>query len=148
MGPDLFFENPVLEYNPMTLLYPVIDIFTGEISCKYKSASGYDRGCRCVDCKRKKYDKILKGRILVRQIYDQIRNSHNCFDCDRSDISTILHFHHLTNNQNDRKPRDCNTLPQMIRELKKGVFLCPTCHTLRHVDPITGLVRMDISDFR
>jgi hypothetical protein len=36
----------------------------------------------------------------------------------------------------------------MIRELKKGVFLCPTCHTLRHVDPATGLVRMDISDFR
>jgi len=148
LGPDLFFENPVLEYNPMTLPYPVIDIFTGEISCKYKSLRGYRLGCKCADCKGEGAKNILKCRTQVRQIYDHIRNCQCCADCGRTDISHILHFHHLTNNENDRKPRDCNGLISMIRELRKGIFLCPTCHTLRHFDPVTGLVKTSLSELR
>jgi len=132
----------------MKFLFPSTDIFTGEVSCKYKSIYGYDKGCRCKDCRKLKNKEIQKRKYIVREIYDQIRNSHCCFDCGRTDISKILNFHHLTNNENDRNPRNCNGLVHMIRELRKGIFLCPTCHTLRHVDPVTGLVRMDISDFR
>ena len=124
----------------MTLLYPAIDLWTGLTACKYESVYGYDCGCRCTACKKAKNDRHTKRREEVREIYDQIRDSQCCLDCGYNKITAVLEFHHLTAHDDDTNPRELDSIRIMLRELRKGVFLCPTCHRIRHLNPETGLV--------
>jgi len=132
----------------MTPLNSTIDLWTGAEVCKYKSRTGYSAGCRCDKCREAERCHLRQKKILIRQIYDQIRDSQCCFDCGYDKIPKILEFHHLTDSDKDDNPRKKNTIVKMVRELKKGVFLCPTCHTVRHLDPVTGLVTTRNSNLR
>lgn len=132
----------------MTLLYPAIDLWTGLTACKYSNEYGYNRGCRCSECKKAKNDNHTKRREEVREIFDQIRDSECCLDCGYDKIPAILEFHHLTDHEDDHNPRDMDSIRNMVRELRKGVFLCPTCHRIRHLNPETGLVNTGNSNLR
>lgn len=132
----------------MTLLYPTIDLWTGLTACRYESIYGYDNGCRCAGCKKAKNEKHTRRREEVREIYDQIRDSQCCLDCGYDKIPAILEFHHLTNHDGDVNPRELDSVRMMVRELRKGVFLCPTCHRVRHLNPETGLVNTGNSTLR
>ena len=132
----------------MTLLYPAIDLWTGLTACKYSSEHGYKIGCRCPGCKKAKNKRQTKRREEVREIYDQIRDSQCCLDCGYNKITAVLEFHHLTAHDDDTNPRELDSIRIMLRELRKGVFLCPTCHRVRHLNPETGLVNTGNSNLR
>jgi len=83
---------------------------------------------------------------LVKQTYDAIRDQCTCVDCGWCKFSDMLEFHHLvpgtqkpgkTRRSRTLQPRRCKTLELMYIELNKGYFLCPTCHKIRHRNPIT-----------
>ncbi len=75
-----------------------------------------------------------------------------CHDCGWDKIPAVLEFHHLVVSE-DHNPifslvnTSC-TIERLLRELDKGVFLCPTCHKCRHYNPNTGKVETNNQELR
>jgi len=61
----------------------------------------------------------------------------SCIDCDYSfnAIPYVAEFHH-TNKRIDRKNMSnlvVGNYKRFCKEVEEGVYLCPTCHKLRHI---------------
>lgn len=105
--------------------------------------------------KHQKPNYIHKTRELVKKTFDAIRNRSKCADCGWSKIPALLEFHHTIRGsvRPRAKRRDLSMSPRMSTsiskmevELKKGVFLCPTCHKMRHYNSDTGKVESSNKD--
>ena len=75
-----------------------------------------------------------------------------CHDCGWDRIPAVLEFHHLVvsedNNRIGMLVSTGSSIERLLRELDKGVYLCPTCHTCRHYNPNTGKVELFNQELR
>ncbi len=127
-----------------------------------KPRVSYNKGCRCDRCrsahkehlaqqykariergwkrkpdqieKRREWQKARRKRIKERISELKIK----CFDCGWCKIPALLEFHHIIPSKSRASFHSINTLTQLNRELKLGVFLCPNCHSERHYNPETN----------
>ena len=120
--------------------FSITNLWTEEVACKYKNRYGYDMGCRCVDCKAAKSISTFNERKFLIDIYKEIKQNSCCDDCGWNLNPEILQFHHLVIDPSNRPPTKGKSIISFIRELKKGVFLCAICHTLRHYDVVNDCV--------
>lgn len=95
------------------------------------------------------FPKKKKKLRPVEKKYREIRSQSCCVDCGWNKQPNILKFHHLvpgnqtpskTRRSRTKPPSTCSSLPELYEELKKGVFLCGTCHDLRHYDEKLGVM--------
>lgn len=112
--------------------------------------TSYGKGCRCKKCrsaftqcvqksKKKRYVPVNKGILRERK--------QTCADCGWNKIPSVLEFHHTvvdSSNTSISRAVATRTTRRFLQELDKGVFLCPTCHTCRHYDPV--LDRVDLTN--
>ncbi len=97
-----------------------------------------------------KKTRIHGTRKKVKELFNAIRERSCCVDCGWKKCPALLEFHHTVRgntrvrgkNRRDLSisPRNVTSVVKMEAELKKGVFLCPTCHKIRHYNPKTGKV--------
>jgi len=118
--------------------------------CKYPGnapRTGYNKGCRCSRCRevsRIQALKIMNSPLgEAKKALVAVRKT-KCYDCGWDKIPAVLEFHHLVLSE-DHNPiaylvRNGSSIERLLRELDKGVFLCPTCHRCRHYNPNTGKV--------
>ena len=75
-----------------------------------------------------------------------------CHDCGWDKIPAVLEFHHLVVSEDHNSPNvlviNGASVERILRELDKGVYLCPTCHTCRHYNPNTGQVELHNRELR
>lgn len=104
---------------------------------------------------KKKEIAIHVSRQQVKKLFDEIRNRSQCSDCGWNKIPALLEFHHTVRGTKrikakrrelSQSPRMVSSIGKMEAELKKGIFLCPTCHKMRHYNPDTGKVESSNKD--
>lgn len=127
------------------------------LNCKFinKAAStAYQKGCRCLRCttyneevtKEKRKKRVDTNREFISSLKTC------CVDCGWNKVPNILEFHHELNTENDSNVSNliqsgCS-LERLLQELDKGVFLCPTCHRMRHYNKNTSRVETFNSNLR
>lgn len=93
-----------------------------------------------------KPSKQPKKEKPIKKLVNSIRDSACCADCGWNTYPRLLKFHHTEigteKNRPGRRGRtkqltECATPEEVKEELKKGVFLCPTCHDIRHYNKET-----------
>ena len=105
--------------------------------------TGYNKGCRCRRCTTAKVAQVRDTRTPEQEkqykknaytkncaYIDSLKVS--CFDCGWDRVPSLLEFHHTIISSTNRSPKQWRTRTAIDKELKNGVFLCPTCHRLRH----------------
>lgn len=115
--------------------------------------TSYWKGCRCPRCR----DHNSQRAILWRDKYSKVNleilkaRKQACADCGWNKIPSVLEFHHVVVDPSNRTIRATATsapLSRFLRELDKGVFLCPNCHRCRHYDPVNDQVDTQNNDLR
>lgn len=122
--------------------------------CKFSELAGltgYSQGCRCGRCcetKHNKTQRTLKNYTLNKALLKTLKVS--CKDCGWNKIPPLLNFHHEVILKNKLSISATLRLNQerFLYELAKGCFLCPTCHALRHYNPITEQIEYQNSTLR
>jgi len=126
-------------------------------TCKFKHNSqhtAFNKGCRCNYCVDY-YETVIKQRTKERaeknkEFLQSIRLC--CSDCLWNVEPNILEFHHeVTNKKNKSLSSLINSgcsLERILEELDKGVFLCPTCHSLRHYNKTSKQIETYNKDLR
>lgn len=109
--------------------------------------TSYGKGCRCKKCRSAFTQSVKKNKApYVRANREILRaRKQACADCGWNKIPSVLEFHHVVvdpSNTRISMAAANRTTSRFLQELDKGVFLCPTCHTCRHYDPV--LDRVDL----
>jgi hypothetical protein len=113
--------------------------------------TGYNKGCRCRRCTTEKVAQVTASKSPEQEkqrrkrkytkncaYVDSLKVS--CADCGWNNHPTLLEFHHTVISENNRSPKQWRNKKAIDLELTKGVFLCPTCHRLRHFNHEKNLV--------
>lgn len=78
-------------------------------------------------------ERIKENRIKAKEYLGGI---YRCMDCgyEHEDIR-IFDWHHLNPSEKEYEPSKIfrNTWKKIVKEIDKCVFLCPTCHRIRHL---------------
>ena len=106
----------------------------------------YQRNKEKVKAQVKKWQEknstALDARREEKRRIVSLLKSFGCVDCRWSVIPEILEFHHIdVGSVSYQSPSSlvsnrAVSIDRLIDELSKGVFLCPTCHVIRHYDPV------------
>jgi hypothetical protein len=127
------------------------------LECNYltlSASTAYSRGCRCKRCLEYFTDVTLPKRKERVEKNKQFINTIKlcCSDCSWNVIPELLEFHHENNNNDDSSLASLihggSSLERLLTELDKGVFLCPTCHSMRHFNRTTKKVETFNKDLR
>lgn len=90
--------------------------------------------------------KKPKKENQMERLVNSIKDNSCCTDCGWKQYPRLLQFHHIVlgnkKNTPGRRGRTkqlskCKTPEELKEEMKKGVFLCPTCHDIRHYNKKT-----------
>ena len=125
------------------------------LTCKFinkAATTAYQKGCRCMRCVTY-YEKTTKAKQKERKERNKVFIQSLrlcCVDCGWNKEPNILEFHHETNKKNDSSIANLlsGSIERLLEELDKGVFLCPTCHRMRHFNKETQKVETFNKDLR
>ena len=125
--------------------------------CKFPvlaAGTAYCKGCRCIRCDEYQMSRIrhpASTKVLMRNA-EILNNARQCCkDCGWNKEPTLLNFHHEVVESKRTKLGsvvNSSSAKRLLEELAKGCFLCPTCHALRHYNPITNKVEYRNSTLR
>lgn len=106
---------------------------------------GYQKGCRCLGCKRAWALQRSKYKASLVRVNKEILKARKqaCADCGWNKIPSVLEFHHTVVDPSNIPLGTIigtNSTIRFLQELDKGVFLCPNCHRCRHYDPVKDRV--------
>jgi len=88
-----------------------------------------DKNSDRLDARRKRKEQIVS---LMKSV--------GCIDCGWDRVPEVLEFHHINvGDQSHQSPSSlisnrAVSIDRLVNELAKGIYLCPTCHALRHFD--------------
>ena len=101
-------------------------------------------GFQCKECKR---EYAAKNQKIRRQKIVEFRNSLKgvpCLRCGTQYSPYIMQFHHKDPPQKHKNLSAIKTIKQMIREAKKCIIVCATCHEIIELESKISARPIDI----